>query len=191
MKARTPTSTVTRSFVPFLVAVALVGVAPRASLGQTIAQTTLLEARALPDTRVEASNPRIGTWTLNLGKSSDSSEPLPSHQTRLDASSGDRVTSTIDGSAADGKRISYVSTASYYDAKDNPLTGVSTPNGADTLALKGIDDHTFETTLKRAGKVVQTTHEVISTNGRMLTVTASGTSETGLPTSSVFVYDKE
>jgi len=174
-------------FVPFLVGFAFVAASTRTGF----AQSPLLVARALPDAWFAPSNPRFGIWTLNAAKSSDTSKPLPTRQTQTDEPSGDEVTSTIEGSAGDGSRISYTFTASYYDGKDNHMIGVGIPNGADTLALKGIDDHTFETTLKRAGKVVLTTRQVISQDGMMLTVTTKGTSQGGQPTSSVLVYDKQ
>ena len=187
MKSNRVISIAMCGFVPFLVGFAFVAASTRTGF----AQSPLLVGRPLPDAWFAPSNPRFGTWTLNSAKSSDSAKPLPTRQTQTEEPSGDAVTSTIEGSAGDGSRISYTFTASYYDGKDNPMIGVGIPNGADTLALKGIDDHTFETTLKRAGKVVLTTREVISQDGMMLTVTTKGTSQAGQPTSSVLVYDKQ
>jgi hypothetical protein len=203
MKSNRVVSIAVCGFVPFLVGFAFVAASTRTGFAQSpllvarplpdagFAQNPLLVARPLPDAWFAPSNPRFGTWTLNSAKSSDSSQSLPTRETQTEEPSGDEVTSTIEGSAGDGSRISYTFTASYYDGKDNPMIGVGIPNGADTLALKGIDDHTFETTLKRAGKVVLTTRQVISQDGMMLTVTTKGTSQGGQATSSVLVYDKQ
>ena len=72
----------------------------------------------------------------------------------------------MEGIAGDGSRVAYSFTANY-DGKDYPYTGVGTPNGADTIALKRPDPHTIETTGKKAGKVVNTTRQVYSKDGKL------------------------
>jgi hypothetical protein len=139
---------------------------------------------------VFAQNQRTGTWKLNLSTSKYNPGPLPKSQTRRDEASNDGLKSTFDGVAADGSRIAYSYTVKY-DGKDYPLTGTGTPNGADSIAIKRIDDYTFEATQKKAGKVVQTTSNVISKDGKTMTVTSKGTNQAGQPTNNVSVYDKQ
>jgi restriction endonuclease S subunit len=97
---------------------------------------------------------------------------------------------TFDGIAGDGSRIAYSYTAKF-DGKDYPEVGVGTPNGADTIALKRIDDYTVEATLKKAGKIVQTTRAVLSKDGKVLTNTSNGTNVAGKPINTVAVYEKQ
>ena len=132
----------------------------------------------------------LGTWKLNLATSTYSPGPPPKSLTRTSVASSVGVKTTFEGVAGDGSRISYSVTANY-DGKDYPMTGVGTTNGADTIAMRRIDTYTVETIAKRAGKVVNTTRQVISKNGEVLTNTSKGTNQSGQPTRSVAVFDKQ
>jgi hypothetical protein len=134
------------------------------------------------------SNPSIGTWKLNLAKSTYSPGPAPRSQTSKIEAAGNGVKNTTEGIAANGSAISYTWTANY-DGKDYPMTG-TTPNGADTNAIKRVNGNTFESTLKKGGKVVQTTRTSYSKDGKLRTQTSKGTNESGQPTSNVAVYGR-
>src|SRR5438552_2745327 len=81
----------------------------------------------------QASDPRVGTWKLNVAKSKYSPGPAPQSQTlKVEASGkGEKVTSEVVG--ADGKRNTSTYTANF-DGKDYPLSGSLV--GADKEALK-------------------------------------------------------
>jgi hypothetical protein len=64
-----------------------------------------------------------------------------------------------------------------FDGKDYPNTG--DPDAAGTLAVKLIDDRTFEFTTKKQGKVVVTQKSVISNDGKTLTNVNSSREEKG------------
>ena len=49
-------------------------------------------------------------------------------------------------------------------------------SGWETITLKRIDDYTWEATLRRAGKVVTTTKNVVSRDGKTMTQTVNGSS---------------
>src|SRR5438046_10731984 len=70
----------------------------------------------------QASDPRVGTWKLNVAKSKYSPGPAPQSQTlKVEASGkGEKVTSEVVG--ADGKRNTSTYTANF-DGKDYPLSG--------------------------------------------------------------------
>ena len=110
-------------------------------------------------------NPFVGTWKMDPEKSHARPNPGPKEETRVVVAQGDGVKGSYEGTAADGSRIAYGYTAKY-DGKDYPLTGMGTPNGADTLALKRINTHTYEVTAKRGGKVVLTARVVASKDGK-------------------------
>ena len=123
----------------------------------------------------ETSSPRFGTWKLNIAKSTISADSAPKRLIRTDEPAGDGVKVTYDGIDADGSRIAYSYTAKY-DGKEYRASGVGMANGWETITLKRIDDYTFEATLRRGGKVVTTTRNVVSKDGRTMTSTANGKS---------------
>jgi len=135
-------------------------------------------------------NPFVGTWKMDPQKSKASPSPGPKEETRVVETQGDSVKGSYEGTAADGSRIAYGYTAKY-DGKDYPLTGMGTPDGADTLALKRIDTNTYEVTAKRGGIVVMTARVVVSQNGKVTTITTKGTDVSGKPDSSVRVFYKQ
>jgi hypothetical protein len=135
-------------------------------------------------------NPFVGTWKMNPEKSKASPNPGPKEETRVVEAQGDSVKVTYEGTAADGSHIAYGYTGKY-DGKDYALTGVGTPNGADTLALKRINTNTYEVTAKKGGNVVLTGRAVVSKDGKITTITTKGTDASGKSTSSVRVFDKQ
>ena len=88
---------------------------------------------------------------------------------------------------ADGNKTSFEYTAKY-DGKDYPVTGSDT---IDMIALKRINDRTTEATLKKSGKVVSTARRVVSKDGKMLTLTITGTNAKGQKMKNIAVYDKQ
>jgi hypothetical protein len=54
-----------------------------------------------------------------------------------------------------------------------------------------VDANTLQTTWKKDGKVVMTTHGVVSKDGKTRTVTFNGTNPDGKKVHNVVVYDKE
>ena len=134
-----------------------------------------------------AADPVIGTWQLNVAKSKFSPGPAPKSDTRTYAATEQGTAMTWKSVGADGKEIVAKSTFKA-DGKDYPLTGL--PN-FDSLSLKQVDDHTVQSTQKKAGKVVGTTTRTISKDGKVLTLSSKGTSPTGAPYDNVMVYDKQ
>ena len=133
-------------------------------------------------------NPAIGTWKLNVEKSTYSPGPAPKSLTRTLEAKGDNVKYSFEGVSAEGTSVAYSFTVAY-DGKESAITG-SMPGGADTISIKRIDANNFETTLKKAGKVIGTAKSEISQDGKVTTVTAQGTNADGLATTSSAVYDK-
>ncbi len=144
----------------------------------------------IPQGALAQGNMSIGTWKLNPAKSTESPGPTPKSLTRRSAPSGEGVKVTFDGIDGNGGRIAFSFTAKY-DGNDYPETGVGMPNAADTVVLKPIDLYRTEVTHKRAGKVVATTRQMISKDGKVMTNTTTGTNQNGQPTKSVQVFDKQ
>jgi hypothetical protein len=134
-------------------------------------------------------SPQVGAWKLNVEKSKYVTAPEPKSLTRTVETQGNGAKISFDGVAADGSRMSY-SFKTNYDGKDSPISGTGFTNGADTIAIKRVDANTTTTTAKKAGKVVLTTRTVVSSDGKVTTITAKGTNEQGQPMSYTSVYDK-
>jgi hypothetical protein len=129
---------------------------------------------------------RVGTWKLNLAKSSPGTGPAPQSVTRTyEAFEGDGVKYTAVAVAADGKRT--VQTyAGHQDGKDCVWTGSTT---VDAISLKRNDARSFDFTQKKAGKVVTTGRNVVSSDGKTLYVI--GLSNASGQPGGVQVYEKQ
>jgi hypothetical protein len=133
-----------------------------------------------------AANPSLGTWKLNEAKSKLMAG-MPKNMTVAYEAAGDSIKGTIDGVDGEGKPTHNEWTGKF-DGKDYPVTG--DPN-SDTRAIKQIDDHHFDLTLKKDGKVTMTGKAVISADGKSRTVTVGGTNAAGKKMESTSVYDKQ
>ncbi len=133
-----------------------------------------------------ASDPHIGAWKLNEAKSK-LAPGLPKNTTVVYEAAGDNMKATIDGTDAAGKPTHNEWTGKF-DGKDYPVTG--DPN-SDTRSIKKIDDHTWEVTVKKDGKVTASGRAVVSADGKTRTVTISGTDPMGKKFKNVSVYDKQ
>ncbi len=70
------------------------------------------------------------------------------------------------------------------------LDGKPNPDGADTLSMKKIDDYTYETTTKKAGKVLTVTRIVVSKDEK-LQPHVTGKNAKGETVSNTIVADKQ
>lgn len=137
---------------------------------------------------VLAADSNIGTWKLNLAKSTFSPGPAPKSQTlKIEAWGADGVKYTADGVDAEGKPMHWEMQAKY-DGKFVPFKG--NPD-ADMLSYKRIDANTVESTTQRNGKPAQITKVVVSADGKTRTLTQTGANAKGQPVNNVVVYDKQ
>ena len=133
-----------------------------------------------------AANPNLGTWKLNEAKSKIA-PGAPKNVTVTYEAAGDSIKGTIDGVDGEGKPTHNEWTGKF-DGKDYPVTGDSS---SDMRALKQIDDHHYDLTVKKSGKVTMTGKAVVSADGKTRTVTISGTDPSGKKMTSTAVYDKQ
>ena len=135
----------------------------------------------------QASDPRVGTWKLNVEKSKFSPGPAPKSETLKIEASGQAEKATTEGVNAAGTAILTQYTANF-DGKDYPLTG---SQNADKVSLKRIDARTTERTNKKGDKVVLTVTQVVSQDGKTMTVTAKGTNAQGQAVDNIVVFEKQ
>ena len=126
------------------------------------------------------------TWKLNLAKSKYDPGPPPKQSaTKIEAVPGG-LKFTVDGVNAEGKPTHFEWSAKF-DGKDNPVKG--DPN-RDTVALKKIDDYSFEVVNKKGDKVTTTARSVVSRDGKTRTVTTTGTNAKGEKVNNIAVFEK-
>jgi hypothetical protein len=131
----------------------------------------------------------IGTWKLNVEKSSYSPAPLPIKTLTVTREAGDgRVRVTTTGELANGTEINSGYTVKF-DGKDVLVNG-NAPY--DTIAIKQVNDNTFTDSRKKAGGQYKATgRTVISKDGKTMTTTSKGTDGEGKPFTSTFVLEKQ
>jgi hypothetical protein len=132
----------------------------------------------------------LGTWKMNLAKSKYTPGPAPQSQTSTIEAAGNGVKNVTKITTADGKETSYQYTATSLDGKEFPITG-SGPGGGHTIAIKRVNANTYDSTITKSGKVVQTSHVVYSKDGKTRTITAKGTSSSGQATTNISVYERQ
>ena len=130
----------------------------------------------------------IGTWKLNLEKSTYSPGTAPKSGTFTNDVAGKGVKTTTDSVAADGTVIHATYTV-IYDGKDTPMTGNS--RNGDIVAGTRIDANTVRFIYKKDGQVTITQTSVVSSDGKTTTITAKGTNTLGQTVNTVAVYDKQ
>jgi len=135
----------------------------------------------------QGTDPIVGSWNLNVAKSTFSPGPAPKSEARTYVAAGQEVKATSKGVDSDGKPTSAEWTI-VYDSKDRPMTG---DPDADSLSLKRIDAHHAEFTEKKAGKVVITGTRVISPDDKVLTITSKGTNAKGQSINNVLVFERK
>ena len=135
----------------------------------------------------QAADPIVGTWKLNVAKSTYSPGPAPKSLTAKIEAAGKGEKLTADGVRGDDTPI-HVEYTAQYDGKDYPISGSPT---ADTVSLKRLDANTTERIDKKGGKVTQTVTRKRSSDGKTATVTYKGTDAKGQPFNNVAVFEKQ
>jgi hypothetical protein len=134
-----------------------------------------------------AADPAIGTWKLNLSKSTFSPDPAPKSQIRSYAESAQGIALTVKTTAADGKDSTVTATFKD-DGKPYPESG--NPD-LDMIAVTRVDALTVHSTQTKAGAVVGTAVRTVSKDGKTLTFSQKGTHANGTKYDNVSVYDRQ
>jgi hypothetical protein len=137
-------------------------------------------------TFAQAADPFVGTWKLNVARSTFKAGPAPRSGTATFSTVGPAVMAVVDGVAANGDKTHWTYTASA-DGKDYPAVGNA---DADTVSLKKIDARTVEITYHKGGKVTLVNRRTVAADGKTMTVTTKGTNAKGEAIDRVQVYDK-
>jgi hypothetical protein len=154
-----------------------------------VASTAALVLMTAVSSHAQSSAPWVGTWKVNLEKSTYSPGPKPTvaAEVKIEPAPNGMKT-TIDGVNAQGEKT-HTETVAAFDGKDYPVKGGPNPNATSTL--KRIDDRSFENQAKVSGKPTVTTRIVISKDGKTLTATQTGTNPQGQAVKNVIVAEKQ
>ena len=135
-------------------------------------------------------DPVLGTWKLNLEKSTYKPGPAPKSQTRVYQATkdGTRVSVTTVNAAGATTIFQFDSNA---DGKDYPVTGESE---ADAVSMKKVTEFVSESTLKHGERTIAVVLREISEDGKTMKMTYTGyTTWKGYEerVSNIAVYDKQ
>jgi hypothetical protein len=131
-------------------------------------------------------DPVVGTWKLNLAKSTFGGGPALKSQVRNYSQSAQGTTLNMKSISADGKETT-TQTTYRVDGKDYPTKG--NPD-FDSLSGTQIDPNTTEFTLKRAGNPVGTIRRTVSKDGQTLTLNFVIKNASGVQLSQLTVFDR-
>lgn len=135
----------------------------------------------------QAKDPVVGTWELNVAKSSYSPGPAPKSETRIYVASGSDLKLTLKGIDGEGKPTSIQASYSL-DGREHPIIG--SPD-ADSQSITRVDALSTKGTLKKGGKVVQTVRREITKDGKTMTITFEGVNAKGQTINNVMVFEKK
>ena len=134
-----------------------------------------------------ASDPVIGSWKLNVAKSTFSPGPALKSQTRTYAESAQGIALTLKTTNADGKETTATLTFKD-DGKPYPVTG--NPD-FDMVSVKRVDALTVRSTQMKGSATVGTGLRAVSKDGMTLTFAQKGTHANGVKYDDVLVYDRQ
>jgi hypothetical protein len=151
--------------------------------------TTVILALAITTVAAFGADNTIGTWKLNVAKSTYTPAPMPvkSLNVTREASDGG-VKQTTTGERADGTAVNSSYTAKY-DGKDVPVAG-NAPY--DTIATRQVNANTLTDERKKTGGPYKSAgRTVVSNGGKTMTTTVKGTNADGKEFTQVYVFDKQ
>jgi len=132
-------------------------------------------------------DPAVGTWKMNPAKSKYDPGPVPKSNTIVITAVSNGIKVSAKGVDGEGNPTSTDYTV-MYDRKDVPVKG---PAAYDSVSASRIDPNTTQLTRKKGGKVVQTATRAVSSDGKTMIVTTTGTDEKGRKINTVAVFDKQ
>lgn len=157
----------------------------RARLGTFLAAVVAI-LPLVPAQAQDLPEPLVGTWLLDVGKSTFSPRPGPKGQMRTYAISDGVEKMTSRGISGEGKPT-FVHYQARYDGKDYDIIGST---GGNKISLKRIDRLTSESTQKRDGKAVIVATRRVSSDAKTLTVETKGTLPDGRMLDAIMVFHR-
>ena len=136
-----------------------------------------------------AADPFMGTWKLNVAKSKFAKGGEMKEATLTAVEQGDNAMVTMKATTGEGKATSFQYTMPLKGGTATFTEG-GPPAGA-TVVGKRVDANTLDFTTTMNGKQVETSHDVLSADGKTCTATRNGVDENGKAVKSVAVYNRQ
>jgi hypothetical protein len=148
-----------------------------------------LVAFAITSVAALAADNTLGTWKLNVAKSTYTPGPMPIKSLTLTREASDGgVKHTTTGVRADGTALNASYTAKY-DGKDVQVSGNSQ---YDTIAIKQVNANTLADERKKtSGPYKATGRTVVSNGGRTMTTTTKGTNADGKEFTQILIFERQ
>src|SRR5262245_44417279 len=137
--------------------------------------------------KTSINDPMVGTWKLNLSKSTYIPGPAPKSAINKFEPWEDGMKATMDMVDGQGKNIRSETTVKF-DGKDYLIKGSPI---ADAVSVKRANEREMDIVWKKGGKVTMTGKSVIAADGRTTTLTQTGTAPQGHAVHNVAVYDNQ
>jgi hypothetical protein len=135
----------------------------------------------------QTTEPVIGTWKLDVAKSTYKPGPAPKSSTLTIEPAGTGLKVAIDAVNADGSPLKWGFTTMRDGKEEAPVTGhpmFDVVTSTRTNATAGTNVY------RKGGKVVMTTNLAISPDGKTMTLTSTGTDPKGQAIHNVAIYTK-
>jgi hypothetical protein len=157
----------------------------KTSVGVVVGIAALLVVTAA---NAQTTEPIMGTWTLDVAKSSYKPGPAPKQATIIVEPAGKGIKVAVDSVNADGSPLKWGFTSARDGKEEAPVTG----NPMYDVVTTTRESATAGTNVyKKGGKVVMTVKIAVSTDGKSMTVTSNGTDLKGQAVHNVAVYNKK
>src|ERR1700730_5432380 len=132
-----------------------------------------------------AANPHMGTWKLNEAKSKIPAG-MNKNMTVVYTEQKDKMKVEVNGVDKDGKPTHGV----WVGKADGKAYKTKGNLAWDAAAYKVVNDHTYEITTMKGGKVFSNGKSTVSADGKTRTVATEGTNADGKKFKTKAVYDK-
>ena len=145
-------------------------------------------AVAMISVAAQTDDPIVGSWKLDVAKSTYKPGPAPKSTTIVVAPEGKGIKVAVDAVNADGSPLKWGFTTVRDGKQEAPVTG----NPMFDTVTASRDSATAGTNVyKKAGKVVMTTKVAIAADNKSMTVTTTGTDPKGQAVNNVAHYVRQ
>lgn len=131
--------------------------------------------------------PYLGTWKLNVAKSTYAGRLPHQAMTLKFSAEGEALRLSREGVNGEGKVIRDEEVY-YVDGRERPYHGL---RNADTYSVRQLDSYAMVTTWKKNDKIVTLAHCVVSPDGQMMVILISGTDRQGRAFRQAEVFERQ
>jgi hypothetical protein len=136
----------------------------------------------------QAPDPIVGTWRLDVAKSTYKPGPAPKSTTVVIKPAGKGIEVAIDAVNADGSPLKWGFTSLRDGKEEAKVTGSPL---FDTVTASRESANAGTNLYKKAGKLVMTSKVDVAADGKSMTVTSTGTDAKGQAVNNVAHYTKQ